>query len=397
MMKPKVYQAATMAMALGEVKRDLGSSAIIHRTRSFRKGGLLGLIGGKKVWEVRASAETGLGRDELAGTYVPVGRAWKAAPFATDQTDDDGNDLAGGQASQFGAPLAERIAEIHKMVARLLTTEQIEVHKSIPDSLVSIRQAMLDQDIEQRIVDELIAAVGPALGGRSDMDIESIMSVLLELVTARIVTESPESKPPTDGPMSICLIGPTGVGKTTTIAKLAANFKIRQHKSVGLITMDTYRIAAVDQLRTYAEIIEVPIEAVLTPGELHKAIHAMGELDVVLIDTAGRSQKDEMKLGELRRFVDAAGCDEVHLVISASSSWKVASAAIERFAPLGANRIIMSKLDEAETFGMILNVCDVGSVPISHVTTGQGVPDDIAPADAGALARCVVTGSCYAN
>src|SRR5207237_1390796 len=116
------------------------------------------------------------------------------------------------------------------------------------------------------------------------------------------------------GCRSICLIGPTGVGKTTTIAKLAAAFKLRQKQKVGLITIDTYRIAAVDQLRTYANIIGVPLKVVLTPAELTAAMNDMADCDTILVDTAGRSPSDSLKLNELSGFVEAGSFTEVHLV-----------------------------------------------------------------------------------
>ena len=115
-------------------------------------------------------------------------------------------------------------------------------------------------------------------------------------------------------------VGPTGVGKTTTIAKLAANFRLREKRRVGLITVDTYRIAAVEQLRTYAEIIDLPMQVVSAPGEMREAVDRMADLDLVLLDTAGRSPQDEIKLQELKAFLDEADADEVHLVLSSVSS-----------------------------------------------------------------------------
>jgi flagellar biosynthesis protein FlhF len=161
---------------------------------------------------------------------------------------------------------------------------------------------------------------------------------------------------------------------------------------VGLITIDTYRIAAVDQLRTYAQIIEVPLKTVLTAGELHQAIHAMRDMDIVLIDTAGRSQNNRPRLNQLRSFLAAADADEVNLVVSATSNRACTKSILERFMPLGAGRVIVTKLDEAGSFGVFLNVTGRSGGPLTYVTTGQDVPDDIAPADAGRLAECIVSG-----
>ena len=145
-----------------------------------------------------------------------------------------------------------------------------------------------------------------------------------------------------------------------------------------------------DQLRTYAEIIEVPLRTVLSPGELHQAVHAMGDKDVILIDTAGRSPNDRMRLNQLRGFLSAAGADEVHLVVSAASNRAAAARTVENFLPLGANRLIVTKLDEAETFGTILNVGVAAGAAFSYVTTGQEVPDDIEPVESRKLAELVL-------
>jgi len=220
-------------------------------------------------------------------------------------------------------------------------------------------------------------------------DKPAIRAKLMELIVSQM-PPSPQGQKQTG--RVIALIGPTGVGKTTTIAKLAANFKLREHKKVGLITIDTYRIAAVDQLRTYAEIIDIPLQTVLTAGELAQTVNAMRHLDVVLIDTAGRSQNDRLRLSQLRSFLEAAGADEVHLVVSANANRKCAINTLERFIPLGANRVIMTKLDEAATFGSILNVAMAGKLALSYVTAGQDVPEDIVIADPHRVASWIMCG-----
>ena len=114
----------------------------------------------------------------------------------------------------------------------------------------------------------------------------------------------------------VALVGPTGVGKTTTVAKLAANFKLVHGLRVGLITVDTYRIAAVEQLKTYAEIIDLPLAVANDPGQMHQAVEELGAVDMVFIDTAGRSPRDEVKIRELADFMAQARPDEVHLVLT---------------------------------------------------------------------------------
>ena len=184
--------------------------------------------------------------------------------------------------------------------------------------------------------------------------------------------------------------GPTGVGKTTTVAKLAANFKLAHGVRVGLITVDTYRIAAVEQLKTYAEIIDLPLAVVNDPVEMPRALDELGAVDLVFIDTAGRSPRDEVKIRELAEFLLQARPDEVHLVLSAVAGQRSLRSAVERFAMVQVDRLILTKLDEADSLGGVLAVLGLSSRPVSYLTTGQAVPDDIEPADRKRLARLIL-------
>ena len=190
--------------------------------------------------------------------------------------------------------------------------------------------------------------------------------------------------------MTVALCGPTGVGKTTTIAKLAANFKVRDQVDVALITIDTYRIGAVEQLRIYAEILGVPLDVVHTPEEYRQALERHAHRDLVLIDTSGRGQRDRTRLSGLGDFFKAAPPDEIHLVLSLTTENGTLRQMIERFGALGADHLIFTKLDEAVHYGGAMCACQAAALPVSYVTTGQEVPDDIAIAEAALLARLVM-------
>jgi flagellar biosynthesis protein FlhF len=184
------------------------------------------------------------------------------------------------------------------------------------------------------------------------------------------------------------------------LAKLAATFKLHHHLRVGLITADTYRIAAVEQLRTYANIIGLPLEVVLTPVQMREALDRLadrrsldgGGCDVILIDTAGRSQNDTGRIDELRKFVEAAKPDQVHLVLSSTAGERVLLREAEAFSPLGIHRIVLTKLDEAVSFGMLINVIRKVGKQLSFVTTGQEVPEHLEPGRADRLAELVLGG-----
>jgi flagellar biosynthesis protein FlhF len=165
---------------------------------------------------------------------------------------------------------------------------------------------------------------------------------------------------------------------------------LRENKSVGLITVDTYRIAAVEQLRTYAEIIDLPMEVVSTPREMREAIGRMQSLDLVLMDTAGRSPRDEVRIQELKAMLSEAKPAEVHLVLSAVSGAKNLANTAERFAAVGTTSMILTKLDEATGLGNLLTLTRSCGLPISYVTDGQNVPDDIQVAQKRTLAQQIL-------
>ena len=184
----------------------------------------------------------------------------------------------------------------------------------------------------------------------------------------------------------VALLGTTGVGKTTTLAKIAAKFVLEQHVNVALITADTYRISAVEQLKTYSDILELPLDIVYNPTELNAAIERYRDKDLVLIDTAGRSQHNDYQMRELEDFLRINPRIEKHLVMSATTKLTDARQIMNKFSSVEPDRIIFTKTDETSTLGMIVNLLRDSKCAISYITVGQNVPDDIERATAEVLA-----------
>ena len=327
---------------------------------------------------------TARGAQPDAGTELP-GDTPLPQPLPSAEQDDFRGKLRGD--------LHGQLSSLHSLVENLCRQRQqepaAESAAEMPESLFRLFTDLIEAEVGEDLARELVDRVR---GGSQGHDLDD--PVLLKARVARLI----ESEIATSGPLRVnpaqrrlvALVGPTGVGKTTTIAKLAANFHLREHRRVGLITVDTYRIAAVEQLRTYADIIDLPMEVVSTPREMRQAVERLHDLDLILMDTAGRSPRDEVKLQELKSMLAEARADEVHLVLSSVSGTASLKQAAARFAKVGTTNLVLTKLDEAHGLGNLLPLLRSCRLPLSYVTDGQNVPDDIAPADNRRLARIVL-------
>lgn len=293
------------------------------------------------------------------------------------------------------------LSAIKHMVGEVLQRQSIGRSApipSMPQQLFEYYLKLVAQDISEELADRILDDVRGELGPEGCEDAGAVQAAILQHLSGYIpCAETPVSPYSPDGrPLTVALIGPTGVGKTTTVAKLAASFKLRHGRKVGLITADTYRIAAVDQLRTYANIIGLPLQVVLTPADMRQAVRSFSDCDVILIDTAGRSQRDHSRLEELRAFLDAASPHEVHLVLSSTASEKVLLQESEAFGAVGVDKIVLTKLDEAVSFGMLVNVIRKVGKELSFFTTGQEVPDHIELGRPDRLAELILGGELHA-
>jgi len=311
---------------------------------------------------------------------------------------------------QTNGELRSQIDTLQKMMGQVLESTRktaVAVGSSNPEAalpsgempapLFALYSNMIDNDVPVDLVDNLVGSVRDRLDAIELKDPMIVRQALLREIESTIRTRSEsllhiETQSKGDRPRVIALVGPTGVGKTTTVAKLAATYKLRHNKKVGLVTSDTYRIAAVEQLRTYAGIIGLPLKVANSPEEMERAIADLGNCDIVVVDTAGRSQNDARRLDELAEFTAAAAPDETHLVLSTTVGDNVLRKTAERFKALGPDRCILTKLDEAVTTGPIAGLSDRIGLPLSFITVGQEVPDDLEPARADRLARCVLDG-----
>ena len=384
------FTANSMAECLQLVRQEMGPKAIVLGTRQIPTKKLFGLI---KRETVEITAGQGV-------RTVPRRRpqaAPEAKPNASIAQQQAGgynpqgllNTPAAASAAYLG--VQQDVGELKRTINELAKQINQNASGDVPAALQAAYRALRDQDINRGLVKQIVFAARDAAPTDKHNCARTIGRLVREEIKKRLPVVGGISQKKGDTPHVVALIGPTGVGKTTTVAKLAAS--LSADAKVGLITIDTYRIAAVDQLKKYAEILELPLHVVTTPAEIKQAIEKLKGCDYVLIDTAGRSPRDQAKLAELKAFLSAASPDEVHLVLSSTCGRDSTRLALQRFAGVRADRLIFTKLDEAAQLGVMLEIA-TGEVeersgrplPLSYVTCGQQVPADIEVANHGKLA-----------
>jgi len=364
------FQASTMAEALEKIREKFGHGAVIMGSRKCREGGFLG-FGSKEMVEVFvADTDSQVQNLKCGGAISPV-------PVSAREEVDE---------IPFTPPPIREKEQLEKLREDLgkLTELLRRPGKESPIAHPFLRECseqLLSYELEPRIVDMIISQIEEQKlpgGFPAKTSVELIVRDRL----AKIFPPNPLMVSG-DRPRIIFLIGPTGVGKTTTIAKLASRAKVEQCRKVALITLDTFRIGAVDQLKQYADIFKVPVHVIEKPDELGPEVEkCTGEgAEIIFIDSAGRSPQDELKMSELKGFINALPEAEIHLVLSTTTHPRTIESIAERFSSMSFDRVILTKLDESVALGSLVGcLLDIGK-PVSYVTDGQNVPKDIFPAD----------------
>ena len=275
--------------------------------------------------------------------------------------------------------------QLEEMKAMLM---EMSRNKGAGDAIPTLQSAMQAQEVTEKIIQDMIAKLNGTeiLAPRNSVKAASA----LEKYIRKAIRIANGITLYSNKPKVVALIGPTGVGKTTTLAKIAAKFVLEQGARVALITADTYRISAVEQLKTYSDILGLPLEIVYNPEALRKAIEKHKDKQLILIDTAGRSQYNEYQMKELSGLLGIDADIEKHLVMSATTKTSDGMELLENFSICQPDRVIFTKVDETGTHGIILNILHRRKVALSYVTNGQSVPDDIEPASVEKLAELLL-------
>ncbi|WP_028611020.1 flagellar biosynthesis protein FlhF [Paenibacillus harenae] len=379
-MRVKRYVVNALPEAVSLIRSELGNDAVILNTKEIKIGGFMGMFRKKKM-EVIAAIES-----KHANTPAKQ-------PKAASKPDSDfGQMIQNAQRASTAVlnPSPPKPSAAHNVDREQHILDEIRNLKEymtklsnqrtdlagMSDEIWQLKEHLIEQEMAPQWVDRLIQSI-------SEKQSEERTNYSKDQVWEHAASQLKEwLKPYGNSGISgeariVHFVGPTGVGKTTTIAKLAAEQTIKHGKKVGFITSDTYRIAAVDQLRTYANILNVPLEVVFSPMDLPKAFNQLAERELLYMDTAGRNFRSELHVSEVNSLLQSSEPKETILVLSVTGKTKDMAAVAEHFSKYGVKKVLFTKLDETSVYGAIFNlIMDFDLYP-TYMASGQTVPDDI--------------------
>jgi flagellar biosynthesis protein FlhF len=442
-MQTRTFQAVNMAEAMQLVKAELGPDAMIISSRKERRKGILGFFT-KPVFRIVATVDTApqrkvghyresvdreeTTRDEFRNSMLqPLARELKELREKVDSFLVKEKNTRQEAASPESAPRGElsdgasgrdffqqepvngEILELKKLLLESVQGETsgafsgnardthvttgnfscaaTERAKNETVSLARVSATLHEAGLVETSIHALLEKVKSS---EKQIDGEEGLRGLLKDSLEAIIKCSRPIRMKKNGTKIVALVGPTGVGKTTTIAKLAALYTIGRKAKIALVTIDTFRVGAVEQLKTYSRIMGVPLEVASTPKELEKALAAHTDKDLVLIDTVGRSPKDKETIEGLRAMLDSSFTIETHLCVAATTRERELRGIVESFGALPLSRLLFTKLDESSSFGSIVNLQIENKLPLSYFTRGQRVPEDIEPASGKKVAELIL-------
>ncbi len=335
---------------LREIRSELGSDVHLLETRAVRQPGILGFLRPKQV-EISVAYEVPRG---ARPAEEPSGRTRDARAFRDQST-------VSRAVSAPRSPGESRTATEPKVRAGTHGENHPIPGPQDAGDDVSV---LLEMGVPEY-------ATGPLLRGH---DRGGSFSERLPWFRSIPIGEGPHRG---EEPRVVAMVGPTGAGKTTTCAKLAAQLALGRGAVVGIITVDTFRVGAVEQIRTYARILRAPLEVIVDPEDAPAAVRRLSHCDFILVDTTGRAHHDDEALANLGSLLASIGAREVHLVLGLNTDLADARAAIRAYKCLEFNRLLLTKADETSRPGKAISLVEAAGVPLSYVSTGQGVPDDI--------------------
>lgn len=425
----KKFQAKTEETALELARKELGSGIVVMNVKKVKKKGLFSIFKPQQV-EVTVALEEEEKQNfreavakvsEIARQSEAAGNT-RSAKTEPEQQSKQGKAEPGPQPekqrqqekqrqpekntqtidSRQESAIEEKLSTLQNLLEKQIGSTQEEEKESEgeekkEDSNVAffhlLYKMLLDNEIEETYANQLVEELDGSV--KPDMPIDYLLSVVYQKMVLKFgQTKTIQSAE--KGPKLVYFIGPTGVGKTTTIAKIASRLSVVEKKKIVLLTADTYRIAAAEQLRTYANILEVPFRIIYTPQEIRTAIEDYAAYDYIFVDTSGHSQKNTDQRDDtlaLLRAADGQAEKEVYLVVSATTKYRDLLNIADTYQKLTDFRLVFTKLDETQCQGNLFNLRLHTDAPMSYVTCGQNVPDDIGEFDAQKTVKLLLGGN----
>ena len=384
----KKFQASTEQEAVLMAKEEMGSNAVVLNIKSTKQRGLKKLFK-KDVVEITAALE-----EKQTTSSIPSSRINVAVAEDTPEEEKQPTAIE-EKLDNLQSMLESRMKEMDAENRDKPELKDKKEEKNVNFSFLQlVYNQMLENEVDEKYANQIIGEIESSIKKESNLD--SILSGIYQKIVLKLGIPHEISLKEGE-PALVFFVGPTGVRKTTTIAKIASDFKLEKKAKVAMITSDTYRIAAVEQLRTYANILDIPLQVVYTIEELNHAIELFKDYDLILVDTAGRSHKNKEQCREIQHLVNDCTLlqgmrREIFLVLSAATKYKDLLNIVDVYSQMGKYSIIFTKLDETSALGNILNIRLNTSADISYVTSGQTVPDDISILDAQKLAKHLLGG-----
>ncbi|QDP40193.1 flagellar biosynthesis protein FlhF [Radiobacillus deserti] len=372
-MKVKKFTAPTMPEVMNQIRKDLGADAVILNSKVVLRGGFLGLFKKRNV-EVIAALDPAPKKPKEEPKPAP-----SAVPPEIKRSEPVVRQQPIKSIPKDDLVLKE-IKELKAWVAKHGTQPS-----SYPEPVQHYYDHLLDQEVHEEIAKEIMDIV---MEEYNENQSNNVRPLVMKGIRAKLAKQ-PFGKEDSNQQF-IHFVGPTGVGKTTTIAKIAADQVLNQKKKVALITMDTYRIAAIDQLRTYSKILEVPLEIAYSLADYQEARKKFSDYDLVLVDTAGRNFKDPAYIQQLKEIHDVERDFDTYLVLSLTTRSKDLHELVSQFMNIPIKQLIFTKKDETSVYGAILNLSTTYGIGVAYLTNGQDVPDDIEESSVSKICEMIV-------
>lgn len=375
----KKFTAKTEKDATQAARKEMGEEAVIMNVRKVKAKGAFAFLK-PQLTEVTAALE------EESEKYTAALSSINNVLNASQNRERQNNAAATAPEKRENSAIEEKLDSLQSLLEQQLQKPEEEPEPKVEEPqeesetdkfMKLLHTTMLENEVDETYADQILEEIGQL--NKPNLPFDYALANIYQKMILKFGKPSGIT-PAKDGVKAIFFIGPTGVGKTTTIAKLASKFRLDEKKKVALLTADTYRIAAAEQLRTYANILEVPFRVVYSEEELGKAVEDFKEYDYILIDTAGHShQNNEQKenMCKLIGTLDEKIEKEVYLVLSATTKYRDLRSIADSYKGIADYKLIFTKLDETTTLGSLLNMRLYTGASLSYVTCGQNVPDDM--------------------